>query len=137
MKIFRLILLATVTLWFAACEQSPSQRPSENPNEGDNGGNGSNTGDSTEIIAPFEYIKGADISWLTQMEGDGVKFYNSADQEKEGTELMKELGFNTIRLRVWVNPQGGWCGKEDVLQKADRAKKLGMSLMVDFHYNVE
>lgn len=132
MKFFRLILLASIILWFAACEKSPAVRPGGNP---DNGENGSNTGDSTEIIAPFEYIKGADISWLTQMEGDGVKFYNYANQEKEGTELMKELGFNTIRLRVWVDPQDGWCGKEDVLQKAARVKKLGMSLMIDFHYS--
>lgn len=28
---------------------------------------------------------------------------------------MKELGLNAIRLRVWVNPKGGFSSKEDVL----------------------
>jgi len=81
------------------------------------------------------YAKGADISWLTQMEGDGQKFYTAAGKEMECTALMKELGFNAIRLRVWVDPEGGWCAKEDVLVKAKRAQELGMRIMIDFHYS--
>lgn len=81
------------------------------------------------------YAKGADISWVTQMESDGVKFYNMQGSEKECTALMKEIGMNSIRLRVWVNPDGGWCGKEDVLAKAKRAQALGMKIMIDFHYS--
>ena len=42
---------------------------------------------------------------------------------------------NAIRLRVWVNPSDGWCGKEDVLMKAWRAHNLGFRLMIDFHYS--
>jgi len=81
------------------------------------------------------FAKGADISWVTQMESEGMKFYNAEGQERECTELMKELGFNSIRLRVWVNPENGWNSKEDVLVKALRAKKLGMRIMIDFHYS--
>ena len=81
------------------------------------------------------YAKGADISWITQMESDGQKFYTSAGKEMECTALMKELGFNSIRLRVWVDPDGGWCGKDDVLVKAKRAQELGMRIMIDFHYS--
>ena len=82
-----------------------------------------------------EFAKGADISWVTQMEEDGVKFCNADGKEKECTELMKELGFNSIRLRVWVDPKDGWCNREDVLEKAFRASNLGMRLMIDFHYS--
>ena len=81
------------------------------------------------------FAKGADISWITQMEEDGVKFYDPDGKETECTELLKECGFNSIRLRVWVDPEGGWCGKEDVLVKAKRAQELGMSIMIDFHYS--
>ena len=81
------------------------------------------------------YAKGADVSWCTQMEADGMRFFNSAGQERECMELMKETGMNSIRLRVWVNPPDGWCGKDDVLDKALRAKALGMKLMIDFHYS--
>jgi arabinogalactan endo-1,4-beta-galactosidase len=81
------------------------------------------------------FIKGADISWITEMEASGKKLYTTAGIEKEGTQLMKELGMNAIRLRVWVNPSEGWNGLEDVINKALRAKQLGLKLMLDFHYS--
>lgn len=81
------------------------------------------------------FAEGADISWVTQMEGDGQKFLTAGGQEMECTALMKELGFEAIRLRVWVDPAGGWCAKEDVLEKARRAQELGMRIMIDFHYS--
>ena len=49
--------------------------------------------------------------------------------------LMKSLGFNSIRLRAWVNPTAGWCNTADVLAKAIRAKNAGMKLLIDFHYS--
>lgn len=84
-----------------------------------------------------DFALGADISWVTQFESNGRKFYNYKGEERETTALMKELGLNAIRLRVWVNPQGkgAWCNKEDVLVKAKRAHDLGMDIMIDFHYS--
>ena len=81
------------------------------------------------------FAKGADISWVTEMESKGMKFYNAEGKERECTALMKEIGFNSIRLRVWVNPADGWNGKEDVLAKAIRAQRLGMRIMIDFHFS--
>lgn len=111
------------------CERTPSPTP-DIPGSGDN-----TATDTTETIDPVTYAKGADISWITQMEDDGVKFYDAEGDETDCFELMKELGFNAIRLRVWVDPEEGWCGKEDVLKKAARAYNLGMRLMIDFHYS--
>lgn len=79
--------------------------------------------------------KGADVSWLTEMEGDGVKFYNKEGKATECLALLRDLGVNSIRLRVWVNPDGGWCGKDDVVKKACRAQQLDFRLMIDFHYS--
>lgn len=81
------------------------------------------------------FAKGADISWVTEMESNGYKFYDASGHEMECTALLRSIGFNSIRLRVWVNPQGGWCAKEDVLVKARRAMDLGMNIMIDFHYS--
>ena len=80
-------------------------------------------------------IKGADISWLTQMENAGKKFYNSSNAETECMQLLKNAGLNSTRLRVWVNPAAGWCNTADVVAKAIRAKALGMKIMIDFHYS--
>ena len=85
------------------------------------------------------FVHGADISWSTEMEADGRKFYNSAGTETDIFALMKEIGMTAIRLRVWVNPSkygyGAWCNKADVLAKARRAHAQGLDLMIDFHYS--
>ena len=81
------------------------------------------------------FAKGADVSWLTEMEKDGIKFYNKNGEAQECMSLLRDLGTNSIRLRVWVNPDGGWCGKDDVVAKASRAQQLGFRIMIDFHYS--
>ena len=81
------------------------------------------------------FAKGADISWLTQMESAGYAFYDSTGTKKDCLQLLQSLGFNSIRLRAWVNPADGWCNTTDLLTKALRAKALGMRIMIDFHYS--
>ena len=84
-----------------------------------------------------DFWLGADLGWITEYEHYGHKFYNDDGQEMECTALMKELGLNAVRHRVWVDPSahGNWCDKEDLLVKCLRAKALGMAIMVDFHYS--
>jgi len=81
------------------------------------------------------FAKGADVSWVTQLEASGKKFYNTTGTQVECMALLKSIGMNSIRLRVWVNPTDGWCNKEDLLVKAIRASNLGMRIMIDFHYS--
>ena len=85
------------------------------------------------------FARGADISWCTEMEADGQKFYNADGIETDIFALMKEIGMSAIRLRVWVNPTkygyGAWCDKADVIAKAKRAHEQGLDLMIDFHYS--
>lgn len=83
---------------------------------------------------PF-FVKGADISWLTQMETSGKLFYDTNGTTSDLLPLLKGYGINTIRLRVWVNPSGGWNGQQDVIAKAQRAKAAGMRLLINFHYS--
>lgn len=82
------------------------------------------------------FAKGADVSWLTQLEAEGEKFYAPDGSQMECMELLKEhCGVNAIRLRVWVNPAQGWNNISDVLVKARRADALGLRLMIDFHFS--
>lgn len=95
-------------------------------------------GSGTIITPPSDttlFVKGADVSWLTEMEASGIKFYNSSGTEKECMTLLKSLGMNTIRLRVWVNPSPSWNNAADVVTKAVRAKNLGLHVLIDFHYS--
>lgn len=93
------------------------------------------TVDPPKTESKTEFAKGADISWITEMEAAGLKFYNAAGAAQEGMALMKSLGMNTIRLRVWVNPSPAWNNTTDVVAKALRAKALGLRIMINFHYS--
>ncbi len=94
-------------------------------------------GKFVENVEIQEFSLGADISWVTEMEAQGHKFYNAAGEERDCFVLMKELGLDAVRLRVWVDPSahGNWCNTEDMVAKARRAADLGMNVMVDFHYS--
>ena len=85
------------------------------------------------------FVRGADVSWCTEMEADGRRFYNAGGVETDIFALMKEIGMTAIRLRVWVNPQrfgyGAWCDKADVVAKAKCAHAQGLDLLIDFHYS--
>lgn len=82
------------------------------------------------------FAKGADVSWLTQLESEGKSFYDSNGVATECMELLKNnCGVNAIRLRVWVNPAEGWNNTDDVLVKARRADALGLRVMIDFHFS--
>ena len=98
-----------------------------------------NAGGSSEEEKPLatDFAKGADIGWCTEYESKGYGFYNAKGEKRECTALMKELGLNAVRIRVWVDPKehDNWCNTADVVLKAQRAKALGMDVMIDFHYS--
>jgi len=87
------------------------------------------------VVTDTTFAKGADVSWVTQMEASGYKFYDKNGNQQDLFVLMKSLGFNSIRLRAWVNPTNGWCNTTDLIKKAVRAKNAGMKIMIDFHYS--
>jgi len=87
----------------------------------------------TAMAATF--AKGADVSWIDQEESSGYVFRNAAGTQTDFFTLMKNTGVNAVRLRVWVNPSGGWCNGADTLYKAQRAAAQGMAIMIDFHYS--
>ena len=91
-----------------------------------------------ETIPPVptpSFAKGADISWVSEMEKDGKQFRTSDGKTADIFAVLAETGVNAIRLRVWVDPYNGWSGKDDVVNLATRAAKAGMALMIDFHYS--
>lgn len=108
----------------AVCSCTGGQKPDEGPN---------NPGPAATDTG---FAKGADVSWVTQLESEGYTFTDAQGRQTECMQLLKEqCGVNAIRLRVWVNPAGGWNNSDDVLAKARRAAALGLRLMIDFHFS--
>ncbi len=91
------------------------------------------------VISDSSFVKGADISWLPQMEATGYKFYNEQGTEQDCFQILKDHGINTIRLRTWVNPSdhrtNGHCSLEETVAMAVRAQKWGMRVMINLHYS--
>ncbi len=83
-----------------------------------------------------DFVKGADVGFLTSQERQGQKFYDVDGNERECLELLKnDFQMSAIRMRVWVNPRGSMNDKNELLVMAKRVKALDMDLMVDFHYS--
>ncbi|HGF5000626.1 TPA: arabinogalactan endo-beta-1,4-galactanase [Vibrio parahaemolyticus] len=82
------------------------------------------------------FIKGADISWITQMEDSGYEFYNDWGYRQDVLSILRDHGMNAVRLRVWVYPSDGYYSSlNDVIVKAQWAKDANMDVMIDFHYS--
>ena len=85
---------------------------------------------------------GADISFLPQIEDQGRRFFENG-KEKDAIKLLRDHGFNYIRLRIFVNPENkkgyspdqGYCGLKYTLEMARRIREAGMKLLLDFHYS--
>lgn len=85
------------------------------------------------VAAPF--ATGADASWYTQMVHDeGYIFYTQQGIAEPCLNVLQGVGINSVRLRVWLNPAGGWCNEADVVSKALAANALGQRVMLDFHF---
>ncbi len=91
---------------------------------------------------PSAFMIGADISEVPALEARGVKFLNAEGQEEDICKIMKDNGFDIIRLRVFVNPEAeggysrqGFCGTESTIEFARRIVDAGMEFAVDFHYS--
>ena len=107
MKKFFILLFSAAILMAAGCER-PEPEPEPEP----------------EPVV-LDFAKGADVSWLTQMEQEGCRFYTAKGQEMECMALLKSLGVNAIRLRVWVDPKDGWCGRTNRLPgRTCRSRRL-------------
>lgn len=95
----------------------------------------------TPISDSTEKIIGADISFLPQLEAEGIKFSVNGVQE-DAIKILKDYNFNYIRLRIFNNPAAdsgyskqGYCGLQQTLQIAKRIKTANLKFLLDFHYS--
>lgn len=87
-----------------------------------------------------DFIRGADVSMLKDIEDLGGEFYDNG-VKKDALEIMKNHGANYVRLRLWVDPYdsegnsygGGSNDLNTTLYLAKRAQEKGMKVLIDFH----
>nr|WP_281274370.1 glycosyl hydrolase 53 family protein [Allorhizocola rhizosphaerae] len=80
-------------------------------------------------------MQGADVSTLQRAADLGTRFYYANGTQGDPLDILKSVGVNYVRLRIWNNPRSGYNNKDKVLQYARTVKAKGLKLMVDFHYS--
>ena len=95
----------------------------------------------------IDFYNGADISEVQEYERNNTKFYDVDGKESDIFTILKNHGFNSIRLRTFVSPKAKYgyaasgCGhdseaygdKDHVVAFAKKVKAAGMGLLVDMH----
>ncbi|MFH1312483.1 MAG: glycosyl hydrolase 53 family protein [Candidatus Eisenbacteria bacterium] len=80
------------------------------------------------------FIKGADVSFLDQIEDSGGVFTEDG-VAGDVLEILKDHGFNYIRLRIWHTPSDRYCNLDRTLAMAARINDLGLGFLLDLHYS--
>lgn len=90
------------------------------------------------------FIIGADISWVQEDEANGTTYYDHGRRE-DVFKILKDHGFNYVRLRVFVDPAArdgyaahskeAFCNLSHTLVMAKRAHDAGLGIYIDFHYS--
>lgn len=84
------------------------------------------------------FYKGADVSWVPQMEAQGYYWCNSSGVRQDILTILKGYGISAIRLRTFVNPSSdpasGHCSISETAAMAVRAQDAGMAVDLDYMF---
>lgn len=119
-NLLSIIVLVFFSFTLFACKEKPKPKP-------------------PVVVPPTSFFKGADVSWLAQMEASGYIFYDENGAAADCLDLLMARGINAVRLRVFVHPSNhptnGHCSPQETATMAARAKAKGLDVMIDFHYS--
>ena len=88
---------------------------------------------ATVSVHAQDYAVGADVSFLAQAEKSGVVFKDNGTP-KPGLQILKDHGYNWIRLRLFHTPTQLPNNLDYTIALAKDAKKLGFKFLLDYHY---
>jgi arabinogalactan endo-1,4-beta-galactosidase len=84
------------------------------------------------------FYKGADVSWVPQMEANGYIWKNANGVQQDILTILKGYGINAIRLRTWVNPSSdpvsGHCSIAETTAMAVRCKDAGLEVAISLQF---
>ncbi len=95
---------------------------------------------NTGAVDTNDFIRGVDVSTLDMLEDLGAVYYQNGVQG-DALTILHNNGANYVRLKLWVDPYdangnaygGGNNDYATTLALAQRAKNLGMGILIDFH----
>jgi arabinogalactan endo-1,4-beta-galactosidase len=95
-------------------------------------------GPTQSAAAAGAFAKGADVSWVPQMEAQGYYWRNAGGTRQDIFTILKGYGLTAVRCRTFVNPSSdpvnGHCAISETAALAVRAKDAGMAVNIDYHF---
>ena len=85
-------------------------------------------------VAQAQYIIGADVSYVKQAQDGGTVFKDNGHAEPS-LQILKDHGYNWVRLRLFVNPTALSSNLAYTISSAQTAKNLGFKILLDLHYS--
>jgi arabinogalactan endo-1,4-beta-galactosidase len=91
---------------------------------------------------PSPYMIGADVTWIPEDEASGATYYQDGVR-KDPLDILRDAGFNALKLRLFVNPEDGyskgkpggpWGGLAQTITFAKRIKAAGFRFSLSLHY---
>lgn len=80
-------------------------------------------------------ISAVDISSYPEIAQSLPVFYDEHGQEHGFLSILTENGINTIRLRLWVNPDDGHSGLPEVKELCETVRNKGFDTWITVHYS--
>lgn len=85
-------------------------------------------------VAGETFDFGADVSSTTVLTRANQSFYNRNGQKKSLLVVLKDMGVNSVRLRVLVSPSDNNYNLTYTKTLSTQAKNQGLNIMLDLHY---
>lgn len=80
-------------------------------------------------------IVAADMAALPIIKASGIVAKNNTGVAEDMLTTLKNSGVNTIRLRIWNNPNSQFCSVETIKKLATEIKNSGMKVWLSMHYS--
>ncbi|MGH7979863.1 MAG: glycosyl hydrolase 53 family protein, partial [Limisphaerales bacterium] len=91
---------------------------------------------------PYDLLKGGDISELTYVEQGGGEYYETNGVAAPCLQILKDHGWNIVRLRLYNDPSPansdlpeGIQSATNILDLARQARSLGLQIELTFYYS--
>ncbi len=81
------------------------------------------------------FISAADISSYPEIRDFPTIFYNETGEESDFLLLLQEKGINTVRIRLWVDPENARSSFTEVKMFSDELKALNFKTWITIHYS--
>jgi len=82
-----------------------------------------------------EFLNGVDLSFQPEIEHTKIQYKDENGNSIELLPFLRKKGVNSVRMRLWYEPQNSHCDLAEVKAYARKIKVNGMKFLLDIQYS--